>query len=78
MTEQAKVMQKGRLMTVIGSTREKDASASAHTRGNALVTDLDRIDAARLAAERLADWLMIWGGWNVYVDSVGAVVSEVA
>lgn len=38
--------------------------------------DVRRIAAARLVAERLADWLMVWGTWNVYVDSVGAVVSE--
>ena len=42
----------------------------------ALASDLDRIEAARLAAERLCDWLRVDGVWNVYVDSLGGVVSE--
>jgi hypothetical protein len=53
-----------------------EVPARPKTRRLALVPDIDRIDAARLAAERLCDHLMIWGTWNVYVDSVGSIVSE--
>jgi hypothetical protein len=47
-----------------------------------LVTDVDRIGAARLAAARLRELLDAtygpFGRWDNYIDSAGGVISEVS
>lgn len=81
MTESAIHPQKGRIITVIDSIGQDDARPRAHTRTrNAVSTDIDRIEAARLAALRLTYRLNNGdaAGWVHYCDSVGGIHGEYA
>lgn len=81
MTERADHLQMPRIINVISPIEEDDAGARAHTRTrNAIAHDIDRIEAARLAALKLCFRLNLnaQDGWVHYCDSVGGIWGEQA
>jgi hypothetical protein len=68
-----------RILDLIDSNAHNDPSVRAHTRArNAVATDNDRLEAARLAALRLTYRLNVGAveGWVHYCDSVGGIHGE--